>query len=155
MLERLKPLLSGVLDSVRRLIPGTGGQDAAHLRVGRRGERLAARHLRGKGYRILERNFTTTLGEVDLVAFRDGTVAFVEVRTQTHPALIDPEHTITREKQRRVVRASEQYCTVRGLDRPGLALRYDVVTVLLEADGSVRTLRHLENAFQGTPRAFS
>ena len=56
---------------------------SARDQLGRRGERVAARLLKSKGYRILTRNWTITQGEVDLVAFRDGVVAFVEVRSQT------------------------------------------------------------------------
>ncbi len=157
MLGGLRQLVCRALLRVGRLL-GHNGPDAeepATLRVGRRGEREAARHLRQKGYRILERNFRTGLGEIDLVAFRSGTVAFVEVRTQTWPASIDPLHTITRQKQRRVIRASQQYCTLRGLEDRGVALRYDVVTVLLEKDGGVRSIHHLENAFQNTARTFT
>jgi putative endonuclease len=157
MLGGLKQLVSRAFVRVGRLLGRNShaADEPATLHVGRRGEREAARHLRQKGYRILERNFRTRLGEIDLVAFRSGTVAFVEVRTQTWPTPIDPLHTITRQKQRRVIKASQKYCTLRGLEDRGLALRYDVVTVLLEKDGAVRSIHHLENAFQNTPRTFT
>jgi putative endonuclease len=120
--------------------------------VGKRGERAAARHLRKEGFRILERNFRVTYGELDLVGFRRGLLAFVEVRTQTEPALIDPLLTVTPAKQKRVVRAAERYCTARALRSDNVTLRFDIVTVLLDARGRVTSLRHFEDAFRAGRR---
>ncbi|MBP5618294.1 MAG: YraN family protein, partial [Clostridia bacterium] len=50
--------------------------------TGERGEKLAARYLRRKGYRILERNFQTRFGEIDLIARKGDQLVFVEVKTR-------------------------------------------------------------------------
>ncbi len=121
-------------------------------RVGELGERAAARHLRRQGFRILERNFRVKYGELDLVGFRRGLLTFVEVRTQTEPALIDPLLTVTPAKQKRVIRAAERYCTVRGVRSDNVALRFDVVAVLLDGRGRVTSLRHFEDAFRAGRR---
>jgi putative endonuclease len=138
-----------------RSLAGGRAPSSPTSRLGARGERAAARHLKAAGYEILERNYRTRLGEIDLVAFRDGVLAFVEVRTQTAPAMIDPLHTITRAKQRRVIKAAQAYATLNRVSEHGVAMRFDVVTVLFARDGGVRELRHLENAFQQSPRAFT
>jgi putative endonuclease len=122
-------------------------------RAGRRGERAAVAHLKGQGYRILERNFTTRLGEVDIVAFRRGLVAFVEVRSQNEPVMIDPAETVTRRKQLRVIKAAQEYCTLRGLPRDDVALRFDVITVRF-AEGRQPEMMHIEGAFGVTERGF-
>ncbi len=134
--------------ALRLLGRDAGG--AAHLRVGRRGEREAVRCLRRKGYTILQRNFTAPDGEVDVIAFRDGTVAFVEVRCQTAPARIEPARTITRRKQRRVIRAARRYCTRHALAREDVLLRFDAVLVLLDERGRPLSVEHIEDAFQAT-----
>jgi putative endonuclease len=117
------------------------------------GEDAAVRCLKRKGYKILERNFTVRQGEVDVVAFRDGTVAFVEVRTQTAPAQIDPAETITRRKQRRVIKAARQYSTLHELERENVILRFDAVLILLDEDGRPESVEHIENAFQAPTAA--
>jgi putative endonuclease len=123
--------------------------------LGRRGEQAAARFLEGKGYRILERNFRTLRGEIDLIVLRDGTLAFVEVRSQTQPAEIDPVYTITPRKQARVIRAAHAYLNQRGPLPPNTALRFDVITVRFAPDGSQQDLRHIEGAFEAPMRGFS
>ena len=146
-----------LLRRLLRHVPGLGARAGAPLSAksaaGRRGENAAAAHLKRHGYRVLECNFTTRRGEVDIVAFRDGVLAFVEVRSQTEPALIDPLATVTRRKQLRVIKAAQAYCAARGLPREDVALRFDVITVLF-AEGRKPKVEHVENAFGGTRRTF-
>jgi putative endonuclease len=60
--------------------------------LGERGENVAAKFLRGKGYKILLRNFRCDLGEVDIIA-RDGrTLVFVEVKTRAYDDTTPEEH---------------------------------------------------------------
>jgi len=149
MIELLNRLWRRVLR-----LAGRDGRGPAHLRVGRLGEHEAVRTLKRKGYTVLERNFAVRQGEVDVIVFRDGTVAFVEVRTQTAPARIDPAATITRRKQRRVIKAARQYSTLRDLGRENVILRFDVVLVLLDDDGRPVNVEHIEDAFQATAGGF-
>jgi putative endonuclease len=130
-----------------------GAAEKDHLAVGRRGEEQAARYLKRHGYKILERNFRVTEGEIDLVAFRDGTVAFVEVRAQTQPVLIDSLHTITRRKQRRIIKAARQYCALRKLGSEDIGLRFDVMAVVMDRAGRPVSVNHLEDAFQVSSRS--
>ena len=64
-------------------------------RLGRRGEKLAQTHLEGRGYIVLETNYRSPSGEIDLIAKKDGALVFVEVRTVTGTALGIPEESIT------------------------------------------------------------
>ncbi|MFW6188909.1 MAG: YraN family protein [Planctomycetota bacterium] len=121
--------------------------------VGRRGEREAARYLKRRRWKILERNFSTRRGEIDLIATRGGVVAFVEVRSQTKPIRIQPEATVTRGKQRRIIRAAQAYCARKKLGQEGMALRFDVLTVRF-AEGARPDVRHIEDAFQLTRSGF-
>jgi len=144
MIEWLQRLL-------RRKDPDAGV--SPRTRVGRRGERAAVAHLKRQGYKILERNFATRLGEVDIVAFRAGLLAFVEVRSQNEPAELDPAETVTRRKQLRIIKAAQQYCTLRGLPRDDIALRFDVVTVRFGKRRKPEIV-HIEDAFGVTGRSF-
>ena len=99
--------------------------------LGRRGESLAARYLRRRGYRVLERNVRLPYGEVDLVCLAPDrrTIVFVEVKTRRmgdgdRPP---PEASVTAGKRRRLVRLADGLA--RGRDWTERPLRIDVVAV--------------------------
>ncbi|MCC7387516.1 MAG: YraN family protein [Phycisphaerales bacterium] len=140
--------MAGVLRGwlARRL----GGGGAAHLELGRRGEREAARVMRRAGCRVVARNLRTPGGEADLVCIdrAGGAVVLVEVKTRVQPADgsgVSPTAAIDASKRRRLV------STARSLARlprfAGRAVRIDVVTV--EFVGGERRVRHYVNAVGG------
>ncbi len=114
--------------------------------LGQRGERAAARHLRRRGYRILEANLRTRLGEVDLLAEdpRNGTLVLVEVKTTAREEP-PPEAHVDRRKRRKLTTLGRQLLRSRGADR---LVRLDVVAIVWP-DGSWRPTRltHHERAF--------
>jgi putative endonuclease len=148
-----------MMQCLRKLLRRLAGRSDAGLpasaRLGRKGEREAGKHLRRQGYAILERNYRIRQGEIDLIAFRDGVLAFVEVRSQTQPAMIDPLRTITRRKQRRVIKAAQTYTALNDLSSKDVRLRFDVVTVLFDEGGRVQDVNHIEGAFHESPKGFS
>ncbi len=113
--------------------------------VGRRGEKLAARHLRRVGYRILERNLTVGRDEADLIALApDGrTVVVVEVKTRTGDFL-SPELNINRNKQYRLARLAAKLLQTRRFE--GRPFRFDAVAIYWPESGKPE-LRHYEAAF--------
>jgi putative endonuclease len=114
--------------------------------LGAWGENLAARHLAGKGYEIVARNWRCETGELDLVA-RDGEdLAFVEVRTRRGQALGSPEESVTPAKQARLINLAETYVQVE--DWQG-GWRIDVVAVVLDQRGRLLRVDHYENAITG------
>jgi putative endonuclease len=111
-------------------------------RLGASAEERAAEYLEAHGYRILERNATNRLGEVDLVAEDGEILVFVEVRSRSHPGQVHPAATVTRRKQQQVVRAAMAWCQQhRVKDR---MLRFDVVAVL----GPAGEIELYQNAFE-------
>jgi putative endonuclease len=111
--------------------------------LGREGEDLAARFLMKQGYRILERNYRTRSGEIDLVALHDGIVVFVEVKTRTSDAFGAPELAVTPRKQQRMVKAALAYIKYRKLHQ--VPCRFDVVAITTTAEQEVE---HIQNAFE-------
>jgi putative endonuclease len=105
---------------------------------GAQAEARAAAYLSGRGYQILERNFTCKAGELDIVARQGDTVVFVEVKSRSSTAFGLPQEHVTAAKRAKLLRAAGFYAKVRGLDCP---LRFDVV-----AEGP-EGLTHLEDAF--------
>src|SRR3989442_9274902 len=87
--------------------------------LGEEGERAAARFLEARGYRILERNYRTRRGEIDLIAEDGRMLVFVEVKVRLDDRFGGPAAAITRAKQARIARLAQQYLVWgRGWDRP-------------------------------------
>ena len=94
---------------------------------GKRGEELAARHLKGLGYRILERNFRTPSGEVDIVAMDGGVLVFVEVKSRRDMSFGAPELAVNRRKIMQVQKAALTYLA--RTKKGNTPCRFDVVAV--------------------------
>lgn len=109
--------------------------------VGKSGERLAEEYLRKKGYRFVERNYTTEIGEIDLI-FTDGNcLVFVEVKARASEEFGRPAEAVDYRKQRKISRVAGEY--IKRNMYFGAAVRFDVVEVFT-SDGHIE---HIENAF--------
>lgn len=107
---------------------------SARLALGRFGEDLAVDHLRACGMVILDRNWRTRSGEVDIVA-RDGDVLVVcEVKTRTSAAFGHPLTAVTPIKVRRMRRLAAEWLSVRGLRVR--CVRFDIVGILTPRTGA-------------------
>ena len=112
---------------------------APHLKLGQRGELLAAEYLQRQGYRLVASNFKVPVGrnlneaivhaEIDIVAYEGTTLCFIEVKTRTSDRFATPEVNVDRHKQRQVARAARAYRRMYGL--MGEPYRYDVVSVIV------------------------
>ncbi len=116
-----------------------------NLALGTRGEELAADHLQAAGYRILERNFRSKGGEVDIVAQDSGgTMVFVEVKTRSSLAFGLPQLAVTPRKQRQIAKGALSWLARHR--RQQQAARFDVIAILLHDTGRF-DLEHIINAF--------
>ena len=113
-------------------------------RIGRWGESEAAAYLRRRGWRILARNWRFHHKEIDLVAERDGVVAFVEVKVRGRRAWAHPLATIDRTKRRDLAVAARGWIAGRGT--AGQDYRFDAITVRRSRHGT--RLEHVEDAWQ-------
>ena len=86
------------------------------VRLGRRGEEIALAELTHRGYEIVARNWRCPVGEVDIVARRDATIYFFEVRTRRGREFGTPEESLTPAKQQRMIDVALTYLTEHGLD---------------------------------------
>lgn len=116
----------------------------ANLRLGIRGERAAASYLKRHRHRIVARNYRCPAGEIDLIC-RDGeTIVFVEVKTRSGDAPIDPREVVRPDKWRRVERTARYYLTRRSGPNP--PIRFDLVSVHWPEGGTPR-IEHFEDAY--------
>lgn len=132
-----------MLEAMGRWIAHWIDRPVATDQLGRRGESVAARHLRDQGLKIIDRNFRCKEGEIDIVA-RDGqTIVFVEVKTRSD-ARQAPEHQVNRFKQGQITAAARRYLGRYGTPTP--PARFDVVAVVWE-QGARPKIRHIIDAF--------
>lgn len=116
-----------------------------HLRTGYRGEQLAARFLRERGWRILCSGFRTGLGETDIIALSpEDILCFVEVKTRAPGGLNPPADAVDRAKQERLVNNAAAFLRMKLVDYR--AVRFDIAEVILY-DLNHADINLIENAF--------
>lgn len=108
---------------------------------GKSGEEIAATYLKSKGYEILERNYTTDVGEIDIIAAGDGFLIFVEVKERYNDRYGYAADAVDYRKRRKINEVASQYIKKYRLYNSGV--RFDVVEVYYED----KSIRHIENAF--------
>ena len=106
--------------------------------LGDLGEKQARRYLRRNGWKILEKNFKNPFGEVDVIAVKGGTVAFIEVKTRLSDGFGTPAEAVSEERKRRYISAAKYYFAGRATD---CTVRFDIIEIFRGQ------LNHIENAF--------
>ena len=114
-------------------------------KIGAIGEQLAVNYLKNKGYSILDCNYRTRLGEIDIIATINDRIVFIEVKTRSSSAFGTPSEAVNYKKQMTIRRVSQQYLLSNKLREDNLYLRFDVIEVRLI--GKKYTMNHMENAF--------
>jgi putative endonuclease len=111
----------------------------------KKGEALAGKILKKKGYKILKRNYVSKYGEIDIVAYDRGIICFVEVKTRRSENYGPPELAVTKEKRKRIVRTALNYLTINNIEDTDC--RFDVVSILYKEDVNKPDIELLESAF--------
>ena len=110
------------------------------------GEALAEKYLSERGCRIVEKEWRCRLGEIDLIAEKDGMILFVEVKLRTNLRYGMPCEYVTAKKQEKLRAAALLYLSMHGLDVPA---RFDVAEVYTDVRHSAgkTRIRYIANAF--------
>ena len=116
---------------------------AHNAEIGTNYERLAADHLRGRGLQIIEHNFRSRSGEIDLICIDQTTIVFVEVKMRSSNSFGGPAAAVTTAKQAKIKRCASFYLTMKNLHRCNC--RFDVVAILDSGEGPC--IDWIENAF--------
>ncbi|NLK65144.1 MAG: YraN family protein [Tissierellia bacterium] len=104
-------------------------------------ERIAEEYLLHKGYRILEVNFSSKFGEIDIIAQKDDKLHFIEVKGRKNTKYGYPREAVTFTKQKKLRSAAKYYFMLKGKD--DYPCQFDVIEIVLEN----RELNHIKNAF--------
>lgn len=101
--------------------------------LGDAAEKAAARHLKSQGYRLITRNFSTTSGEIDIIAADGDTLCFIEVKARASGNFGPPHAAVNRRKQGRMRAAATAYLTVKQLHNK--LCRFDVLSLVPDPAG--------------------
>lgn len=118
--------------------------------TGQRAEDICARRLRARGWQILARNWRIKAGEIDLIGRKGSVLVIVEVKAGHTGSLAGPALPVLAvgpNKQRRLRKLASAWIASHGRTVAFREVRFDVVGILFERDGSVAAYDHLENAF--------
>ena len=123
--------------------------DRGPQELGRLGERLAAEHLIRRGFQILDQNYRTRWGELDIVAFDGRTLSFCEVKTRRLAAgsALGPFDSIRRGKRSRVRRMAGSWMSEHRNRAFAQSIRCDAIGVTFDREGRLVSIEHLEGAF--------
>lgn len=114
------------------------------LLLGKEGERVAERYLQKKGYKLVERNYRCSVGELDLIVLDRRVIVFVEVKTRTGRGFGSPLEAVEFRKQRKMIQAAQFFLAQKGLQQRDA--RFDVVGI--SWPGREPVVEHIENAFE-------
>lgn len=117
---------------------------ADNISVGILGEKLARKHLKRQGYRILDKNYRTILGEIDIIAEDNHTLVFVEVKTRRDHSCGHPLEAVTPAKCRQISKVALFYLAENKMENRDA--RFDVVAVSLGTEGKPE-IELVQNAF--------
>jgi putative endonuclease len=114
-------------------------------KLGRTGETIACKYLKGHKYNIITRNYLTPIGEIDIIAEEDDSLVFVEVKMRQSDVYHQLDELINSRKRRRLTQLAQLYIISRNLHNR--KVRFDVVVILIPAVCGKKTIRLVKNAF--------
>jgi putative endonuclease len=113
-------------------------------KFGEQGEALAARRLKKAGYKIIETNYRTRLGEIDIIAKDKDTIVFVEVKSRRSVHFGNPKQAVTLQKQKKISMVA--LCYLKTTGQSTAKARFDVVTIISNQDEP--QVEIIKNAFE-------
>ncbi|MFH2142153.1 MAG: YraN family protein [Bacteroidota bacterium] len=110
--------------------------------LGEFGEQLAVKHLQKNGYLILNTNWRFVHKEIDIVAKKEDTIIFVEVKSRADDFFENPQDSVNMKKQRNLIDAAESYIETYDIN---LESRFDIIAIIKNNNKYI--IEHIEDAF--------
>jgi putative endonuclease len=108
------------------------------------GENMAKNFLLDKAYSILTMNFRFKKGEIDIIAQKENTTVFVEVKTRQNNYLGEPWRAVTKKKQKQIVQVAHEYLVLHNIDQES---RFDIISIVHDPAIQHLQIEHIEDAF--------
>ena len=113
-----------------------------NLKTGRIGEQLAKEYLLKNNYEIIDENYKTKYGEIDLIFEKNNQLVFVEVRTKKNETFGSPEESLDKKKLRKILLNAKSYISIKKWQKES---RIDAICIVLNNNNSINRLNHYEN----------
>lgn len=111
--------------------------------LGKLGERYAANYLIKHKYKLVESNFQSRFGEIDIIVKNKSYLVFVEVKQRDVNSITTPAEFVDKAKQNKIIATAKLYLANNPTD---LQPRFDVIEIY-SSNNKIKSLKHLENAF--------
>ncbi len=121
------------------------GMTLDNQNTGRLGEEIAVSYLKSKGYVILQKNYRSHWGEIDIVAKKNSTLSFVEVKTRKSANYGKPYEAVNLSKVKKLMRPVQYFLLQNNYKEYKLSL--DVISIMLSIEGTVDKLKHFKNIY--------
>lgn len=112
-----------------------------NIEKGRLGEDIALKYIVSKGATVIEKNYRTKIGEIDLIARLNGELVFIEVKSRSNINYGYPSEAVNYKKKRKITNLANYYIMINSLEN--LSVRFDVIEIYL----SEKKINHIVNAF--------
>lgn len=114
--------------------------------IGSLGEDIAENYLKNMGYIILDRNYRSKLGEIDIIGKDGDYIAFIEAKTRYGTIYGTPAEAVTYSKQYKIYKTAQLYILKKKLHK--FNFRFDVIEVILNTKDNEHSVRLIKDAFQ-------
>jgi len=112
--------------------------------LGKLAEIKACEYLKKKKYKLLDVNYSTRFGEIDLIMQKKNFICFIEVKMRNDKSIASPAEFVDYNKQKKIITTAKIYLANNNIN---LQPRFDVVEVYTE-NNNIKSIKHLENAFE-------
>jgi putative endonuclease len=113
-------------------------------KIGFQGEEEAIGYLRKQNHKILYQNWRSKHLEVDIISQIDSMLIFTEVKTRSNLDFGEPQHFVTKGKQKNLLKAANAYCYEK--DYHG-EIRFDIISIYTDKNNKVTDIQHIVDAF--------
>ena len=110
--------------------------------VGKKGEEIAEKYLKSKHYKILEKNFSSRYGEIDIIALEKNEIVIIEVKTRTNEEYGSPAEAVDFRKQKHLYDTAKYYLYKKNLEKE--LVRFDVIEIFIEKEKII--INHIKRA---------
>lgn len=112
--------------------------------IGNYGEKICKNYLKELGYNILELNYNSKYGEIDIIASNGEYLAFVEVKTRANNSIVKGYEAVNKRKMQKIIKTAYQYLLSFNLE---LQPRFDVCEIYIHENTVVERINYIKNAF--------
>lgn len=112
-----------------------------NIEKGKLGEEIALKYIISKGGKVIEQNYRTKMGEVDIIAKLNGELVFVEVKSRSNINYGYPSESVNYKKKRKITNVAKYYILDNSLE--SLSIRFDVIEIYFNE----KKINHIVNAF--------